>query len=151
MITAVQIISVWWISSITEFFCQICRQIIVLTPRWYIQGFVNTRVSDAMQIHNETWTENEMNAYHLVLLFFFYQIKLVFSHKLIKIPLTRQEIKLKGMPEKPKHCWSEIWNHHFRKLNFFQNFMFAFEIQTTEVRFENMLKNMRFHGLNCGI
>ena len=132
-------------------FGQICRQIIVLTPEWCIQGFVNVGVSDAMKMHNETWTKSKMNAYHLVFLFFLYQIKLVFFHQLIKTLLTRWEIQLKEMLEKPKHCWQEIWNHHFRKRNYFLSFIFASEIQATEVRFENMWKNMLFHGLNSGI
>lgn len=42
-----QIMSVWRIFSITKnFFCQICRQIIVLIPKWWTQRFVN--VSAAM-------------------------------------------------------------------------------------------------------
>lgn len=73
-------------------FGQICRKIIVLTPKLCIQGFVNARVSDAMEMHNETWTKSKMNAYHLVSLFFFYQIKLVFFHQLIKAFLMRWEI-----------------------------------------------------------
>lgn len=104
------------ITAVTNYICmmelqhywifgQICRQIIVLTPKWCIQGFVNARVSDAMEMHNETWTKSKMSTYHLVSLFFLYQIKLVFFHQLIKKFLMRWEIQLKGMPEKPKHYW----------------------------------------------
>lgn len=135
-----------------NFFCQICRRIIVLIPKWWTRRFVN--VSAAMV---KLWQKYKLKArwmcgiYYFHLLFFFLnQIKLVFTHELVKgYPLWRaknkkaervatESQKLLRRNSKATISQADISSLHLRA-----------KLQRSSLR--HMFKNMLSHSPRCEV
>lgn len=138
--------SVWWSFSITKnFFCQICRQIIVLIPKWWTRRFVNVSAAMVSCDKNINWKQDECVVSTISICFFFLnQIKLVFTHELVKGYLLwrakNKKAERKGCYRKPKIVEKKFKSHRFTSWHF----KLASESQATKVKSETHVQKHAF-------